>query len=104
MKKLILIVVIVMSVMTTQAQDYYITNEGYYFGMTENDIEDFISYLVDDDLQAANSLIAQDRVAGLPSEKKVFLVKSTWGGLVKLRAAGSTTTFWTVMEAIRKGN
>lgn len=82
-----------------------ITNEGYFFTRTKEQLEKVIDYSVAKDYEALESYTKELTRTGnggmLKPGLEVYIEKSSWG-LVKFRVKGRTDSFWTVSEAIKR--
>jgi hypothetical protein len=86
-----------------QAQDVKTTNEGYAACVSEAAFDRITEMVVSKDVAALEKFLDDPRnnCVILRAGIKVYVVKRTWTGKVKLRLAGQTVEFWTNMEAVK---
>lgn len=80
----------------------FVTVAGYIACITKADKERSTRYMINNDTEAASSLIEAGRCIILKGGDEVFREDVTWGGLAEIRPKGVTSTLWTNIEAIKE--
>lgn len=80
-------------------------NDGYVFAKTKKQIEKVISLSNSKDYEALEEYVNNLELKGeggiLKGGLQVYIESSSWG-LVEIRVKGTTETWWTIMEALKK--
>ena len=100
MKKILLVSLIGILVLTSEAQTYT-TKSGYVGCITKSAFDKYMKYAVDKDYAAAETLVKNKLCFSLKAGVTVYLEDTSWGK-VEIRPKGLTGTIWTVMEAIKR--
>lgn len=97
---LLILVIVCSFFINTSEQSTYITNKGYYGSTSKTNIENFIRYIVNNEISLAEEQINKGKVFKIQSGKEVILVKSDFS-MVKIRFKNNSQEFWTVLETIK---
>lgn len=103
MKKIIMLIMSLVLSVSLLAGTRGITQDGYIFTATKEQMDQVVSLLGDKPAFAKKMTQLQNAGAGgfLKAGLKVEIMESTWGGLVKIRLVGDTFEVWTVREAVK---
>jgi hypothetical protein len=100
MKKLILVSLVGLLGLTSEAQTYT-TNSGYVGCVTKSAFDKYMKYAVAKDYAAVATLEKNNLCFSLKAGVTVYVEDTSWGK-VEIRPKGLTGTIWTVMEAIKR--
>ncbi len=70
------------------------------FCISESYLDKSISYMINSDLDAVQSLIDVGACSFIAPYVAVYVESSSWTGTVEIRPKGAISTVWTVREAI----
>ena len=101
MKNLMIFLLVLCISVVVLGDDYKTTKEGYLAAATKEYYDQMMNLIAVKDYEALQTLIDAGVVISLKAGLKVQIVDSTWTGAIKIRLKGSTTTVWTVMEAVK---
>jgi hypothetical protein len=98
---LTIVIIIALSV-SASAQTVYVTKGGYVVTSTRAVMDLVIQAVSRHDDAALQGLLQSGIAAMIVPGLRVYLEESTWGGLVRFTPVGSSYSFWTVREALRR--
>lgn len=108
MKKTVLCAVFlaVLAGAPAQAQDLYYTKEGFGACDSEAQLDKFLTFAQQKDLEAMANLVVSGRCvllrAGIPVYRESLGFKSGTTGKIKVRPKGDTMSLWTTAQAVEK--
>lgn len=87
---------------TVSAQEKWLKGDNYYGCRTKDSLSRFVSMLSEKDFGAAGQMVAAGECRKLSGRVPVFLEDTAiFSGAVKIRPKGSTTGWWTIIEAVK---
>ncbi|MGL5854188.1 MAG: hypothetical protein ACRCYA_03010 [Cetobacterium sp.] len=102
MKKIIIMFLLSVSIFAAEIKK---TKSDYIFTRTKEQLEKVMLFVRDNDVEALDKymqlLQASNQGGYLKENAEVYVEDYDWG-LIKFRAKGTTMSWWTVSEAVKK--